>query len=97
MATSDDILSGCASLSSASAAGETEVMDVSSGSTKGPNHVDADSLNMVEIRRLQSELDEARSLVAVANYSLEESLETERRKCKEEVATLRQLMEGEAL
>lgn len=44
--------------------------------------------------RLQSELDEARSLVAVANYSLEESLETERRKCKEEVATLQQLMKG---
>ena len=47
-----------------------------------------------EIRRLQTELDEARSLVAVANYSLEESLETERRKCQEEVATLQQLMKG---
>ena len=47
-----------------------------------------------EIRRLQFELDEARSLVAVANYSLEESLETERRKCQEEVATLQQLMKG---
>lgn len=47
-----------------------------------------------EIRRLQAELDEARSLVAVANYSLEESLETERRKCQEEVATLQQLMKG---
>jgi hypothetical protein len=47
-----------------------------------------------EIRRLQFELDEARSLVAVANYSLEESLETERRKCHEEVATLQQLMKG---
>lgn len=47
-----------------------------------------------EIRRLQSELDEARSLAAVANYSLEESIETERRKCQEEVATLQQLMKG---
>lgn len=47
-----------------------------------------------EIRRLQTELDEARSLVAVANYSLEESMETERRKCREEVATLHQLMKG---
>lgn len=47
-----------------------------------------------EIRRLQCELDEARSLVAVANYSLEESIETERRKCQEEVATLQQLMKG---
>lgn len=47
-----------------------------------------------EIRGLQAELDEARSLVAVANYSLEESLETERRKCREEVATLHQLMRG---
>ncbi|KAK4010865.1 hypothetical protein OUZ56_019993 [Daphnia magna] len=45
-----------------------------------------------EIRRLQFELDEARSLAAVANYSLEESIETERRKCQEEVATLQQLM-----
>ncbi len=49
-----------------------------------------------EIRRLQFELDEARSLVAVANYSLEESIETERRKCQEEVATLQQLMKGKA-
>lgn len=47
-----------------------------------------------EIRRLQFELDEARSLAAVANYSLEESIETERRKCQEEVATLQQLMKG---
>lgn len=47
-----------------------------------------------EVRRLQSELDDARSLVAVANYSLEESIETERRKCQEEVATLQQLMKG---
>lgn len=47
-----------------------------------------------ENRRLQIELDEARSLVAVANYSLEESIETERRKCQEEVATLQQLMKG---
>ena len=47
-----------------------------------------------EIRRLQFELDEARSLVAVANYSLEESLETERRKCHEEICTLQQLMKG---
>ena len=54
---------------------------------------DADKLDK-EIRRLQGELDEARSLVAVANYSLEESVETERRKCKEEVATLQQLMRG---
>lgn len=45
-----------------------------------------------EMRRIQCELDEAHSLVAVANYSLEESLETERRKCREEVATLQQLM-----
>ena len=47
-----------------------------------------------ENRRIQCELDEARSLVAVANYSSEESLETERRKCREEVATLQQLMKG---
>ncbi len=50
-----------------------------------------------EIRRLQFELDEARSLAAVANYSLEESIETERRKCQEEVATLQQLMKGKKL
>jgi len=50
-----------------------------------------------ENRRIQCELDEARSLVAVANYSSEESLETERRKCREEVATLQQLMKENVL
>ena len=60
------------------------------------DHVEVEQLQK-HVRRLQSELDEARSLVAVANYSLEESLETERRKCKEEVATLQQLMKGKEL
>lgn len=58
------------------------------------NDVDTPGEVQKEMRRLQVELDEARSLVAVANYSLEESIETERRKCQEEVATLQQLMKG---
>ena len=69
-------------------------------STTSPNIISHDQPpgdHQKEIRRLQFELDEARSLVAVANYSLEESIETERRKCQEEVATLQQLMKGKNL
>lgn len=72
----------------------TESPTVSPDSTTTPDAAKELDTARKEIRRLQVELDEARSLVAVANYSLEESLETERRKCREEVATLQQLMKG---
>ncbi|XP_064461004.1 rab GTPase-binding effector protein 1-like isoform X2 [Ornithodoros turicata] len=44
------------------------------------------------LRRLQAELDEARSLVMVAECQRENDLEAERRKCNEEVANLQHIM-----
>lgn len=95
MASHDDAPSSLSSTST----GETEEMDnidppASNGATDPKNELE--NLKK-EMRRIQCELDEAHSLVAVANYSLEESLETERRKCREEVATLQQLMKGKNL
>ncbi|XP_035213175.1 rab GTPase-binding effector protein 1-like isoform X2 [Stegodyphus dumicola] len=46
-----------------------------------------------ELRRLQSELDECRSLVTVAECEKENVVETEQRKRKEEVASIQRIME----
>ncbi|GFT75246.1 rab GTPase-binding effector protein 1 [Nephila pilipes] len=46
-----------------------------------------------ELRRLQSELDECRSLVTVAECEKENVVETEERKRKEEVASIQRIME----
>ncbi|KAG8192731.1 hypothetical protein JTE90_009754 [Oedothorax gibbosus] len=46
-----------------------------------------------ELRRLQSELDECRSLVTVAECEKENVVETEERKRKEEVASIQHIME----
>jgi len=90
MASNDDATSSLSSTST----GETEEMDNIDppGSNGAVDARDEVEKLKTEMRRIQCELDEAHSLVAVANYSLEESLETERRKCHEEVATLQQLM-----
>ena len=92
MASNDDATSSLSSTST----GETEEMDNIDppGSNGAVDARDEVEKLKTEMRRIQCELDEAHSLVAVANYSLEESLETERRKCHEEVATLQQLMKG---
>lgn len=47
-----------------------------------------------ELRRLQAELDECRSLVTVAKYEKENVVETEQRKRKEEIASIQRIMEG---
>lgn len=47
-----------------------------------------------ELKRLQTELDECRSLVTVANYEKENVVETETRKRKEEIASIQRIMEG---
>lgn len=50
-----------------------------------------------ELRRLQSELDECRSLVTVAECEKEYVVESEQRKHKEEVASIQRIMEGEII
>lgn len=53
-----------------------------------------------KLRKLQDELDECRSLVTIAECEKENVIETEQRKCQEEVASVQRIMEeriGEAV
>lgn len=60
-----------------------------------PDASQADTRHLQEeLRRLQSELDECRSLVTVAECEKENVVETEERKRKEEVASIQHIMEG---
>ncbi|PSN56497.1 hypothetical protein C0J52_08449, partial [Blattella germanica] len=48
---------------------------------------------LVEVQRLSSELDEAKSQLVVAGFRLESDLQDEKRKCQEEIASLQQIVQ----
>lgn len=47
-----------------------------------------------EVKKIQTELNETRSQLCVADLRLESDLEVEKRKAQEEIATLQQLFQG---
>ncbi|XP_055930940.1 rab GTPase-binding effector protein 1-like isoform X2 [Argiope bruennichi] len=67
--------------------GVLQVNEFSETSTNDIKHLQE------ELRRLQAELDECRSLVTVAECEKENVVETEERKRKEEVASIQRIME----
>ncbi|KAJ9598189.1 hypothetical protein L9F63_011127, partial [Diploptera punctata] len=46
-----------------------------------------------EVKKLSSELDEAKSQLVVAGFRLESDLQDEKRKCQEEIASLQQIVQ----
>jgi Rab GTPase-binding effector protein 1 len=49
---------------------------------------------LADVKRLSSELDEAKSQLVVAGFRMESGLQDEKRKCQEEIASLQQLVQG---
>jgi hypothetical protein len=49
---------------------------------------------MADVKRLSSELDEAKSQLVVAGFRMESDLQDEKRKCQEEIASLQQIVQG---
>jgi Rab GTPase-binding effector protein 1 len=49
---------------------------------------------LADVKRLSSELDEAKSQLVVAGFRLESDLQDEKRKCQEEIASLQQIVQG---
>jgi Rab GTPase-binding effector protein 1 len=49
---------------------------------------------MTEVKKLSSELDEAKSQLVVAGFRMESDLQDEKRKCQEEIASLQQIVQG---
>lgn len=54
---------------------------------------DKESFQMSSVQ-LQRELDECKSLLTIAEYTKENEIEAERRRCQEEIASLQRIMEG---
>jgi hypothetical protein len=49
---------------------------------------------MADVKRLSSELDEAKSQLVVAGFRMESDLQDEKRKRQEEIASLQQIVQG---
>ena len=49
---------------------------------------------IAEVKRLSSELDEAKSQLLVAGFRLESDVQDEKRKREEEIASLQQIVQG---
>jgi Rab GTPase-binding effector protein 1 len=49
---------------------------------------------MADVKKLSSELDEAKSQLVVAGFRMESDLQDEKRKCREEIASLQQIVQG---